>query len=499
MSVARNIFAVLTALYGFLVLHYLAFSGFDFTVLGAQVKLTELDKPLAIFTFAFFFYLLARPGYPVFRFLKSVAKDFTYPVISIMVAGFLLRLVYLSYTNFDVRAHDVVGHLQYVEYILANLSFPGRGACWQCYHPPLYYALTAWAYSVLKGIGVQNIYLWLQVFSILIYYVFLYYGIRIIKSFIADHFFIIVAVALLVFWPSGIIHSARIGNDVLFYALYAGGLFYLVRWYKEGVSRDLWVAAFVAALSILTKSNGIVLGGIVGMSVLLKLLLEGRKIVPVKLVAGAAGIILLGAILGFSGGIISGLKKEKGDWLVANSYQLPANIFVGNGPENYLYFDLKSFVSEPFTSPWVDGKGRQYFWNFLFKTSLLSENEINLKINRVAASLISVLFLVFLLSFIFHFFSLGRDKLRENAVLLFNIALPLIALILFRIKIPAACSNDFRYIFPVLISFIVLLTQSFMAARDRGRGGLEIGGYLATLAFLGSVIVFFVNPAVSQS
>jgi hypothetical protein len=38
--------------------------------------------------------------------------------------------------------------------------------------------------------------------------------------------------------------------------------------------------------------------------------------------------------------------------------------------ENYLWFDLRTFVTAAFTSAWDDDKGRQYFWNYLLKTSL---------------------------------------------------------------------------------------------------------------------------------
>ena len=266
-------------------------------------------------------------------------------------------------------------------------------------------------------------------------------------------------------------HSIRIGNDSLLYPLYAAGLYYLVKWSQESKARDLYTSSLLGVLAIFTKSNGVILIGVILLTALFKFFTSQRKAAIARYIAISLVILMAGMITAFYSPVKQSLDADGKDWLVGNSdelYSKHERILVGNEPGNFIYFDLAGYLRNPFTDPWDDTMGRQYFWNFLLKTSLFTENQINLKLNKITASVMSLIFLFFILLMIFGVSLMKKETLKQNAVLGINAFLLLAALVVLRAKIPAASSNDFRYILPVIISFDVFLVNAIIEFKRRG-------------------------------
>ena len=59
--------------------------------------------------------------------------------------------------------------------------------------------------------------------------------------------------------------------------------------------------------------------------------------------------------------------------VVGNAGGNDNSVLVRNNPGNFLFFDLRTFLTQPYTDPWHDELGRQFFWNYLAKTSLFGE------------------------------------------------------------------------------------------------------------------------------
>jgi len=110
----------------------------------------------------------------------------------------------------------------------------------------------------------------------------------------------------------------------------------------------------------------------------------------------------------------------------------------------------------------------------------------------------SVLLLVFIAYSIAYTLSMDRNRPGELNIILLNMALLLTAAILFRIKIPAATSNDFRYILPIMISLVVLVVKSVERLRAKGYTTLEYVGHASVWTFIFSSIVFLINPTISS-
>jgi hypothetical protein len=59
----------------------------------------------------------------------------------------------------------------------------------------------------------------------------------------------------------------------------------------------------------------------------------------------------------------------KQDYLfVGNEHRTNPALTLINRPIYFVGFDFPTFLTRPFTSPWEDAKGRQWFWNYLLKT-----------------------------------------------------------------------------------------------------------------------------------
>ncbi|HEX3043966.1 MAG TPA: hypothetical protein VHY08_04355, partial [Bacillota bacterium] len=223
--------------------------------------------------------------------------------ILILLAGFLIRITYFWVTPYNLRECDVDGHIQYIRYITDNGSLPGRHYGWETYQPPFYYITAALVYKAADFLGVQGayyLYRALQLYSLLLFMGFLLAALLIFQficsrlSSFQNHtklsdataespptkindWFISLMLGVLTFWPTAIVHSIRVGNDVMFYFLYSWGLYFLMKWYYESKNRYFYISFGLTTLGFITKSNAAVLYGLIGIVYLVKIWQE-RKI-----------------------------------------------------------------------------------------------------------------------------------------------------------------------------------------------------------------------------
>jgi len=364
----------------------------------------------------------------------------------ILCLGAALRVgLGLSLPKYDKYGHDVDGHVAYVHYIAENYSIPGVDDCWTCYHPPVYYTASLPAWKISEAVGVPGTSA-LQVESILLSFAFLLIGFAFLRQILSGSA-LTVSIALLALWPVIVLVGPRIGNDQMFYALHALCLWGGVKYLNSGKGKFLIVAAIATTLAYWTKTTGAVTMGVFVLFAVAGFIGNCRHLSATKseVVSWVIFAMLVAGILAY---------KLLGDSsLVGNASGLHSGLKVASEPGNYLYFDLQSFLMHPYTSPWHDEMGRQYFWNYTLKTSLFGEFRLlETAAGKVLASCISLSFLGMVVVAIRGFWK-TRLKAIHWILLLQGVAF-FAALAFLRNKIPYACSNDFRYILPVLLSFI---------------------------------------------
>jgi hypothetical protein len=437
-----------------------------------------------------------------------VALGLSRTVATTYLLGAAARLAYLTVTPNSVRGHDGDQHVEYVEYLLAHHALPPPSAGWSFYHPPLYYVGAALLWRTLTALGVGSrpmLLVALQVQSLAYQLGYLAFALLAGKRWldalpearlgpdprVRARLGVLFA-TLLCLWPSGIIHSVRIGNDDLFYLWFGGFLFFLTRWWLDGPRRDFNLAAGFAALGMLTKSNGLiafaVLGVLWGVHVARDPERSIRKAVKlawpaVVLFALPAGATLLRAIADKAGG-------EHHHLLVGNSDGLNGALAVGNGAANYLWLDLKMLLTQPYSTSWTDDAGRQYFANFMLKTSLLGDFQFDGKTLANLSIVLSFLFVPILACVAVGVAHQTRKDWLDALPLPLTVALGVGSLAALRISIPMACSNDFRYIWPLIMPALCLYVYGLARLRD-GRLGWARVGEIAGWAFAGTTLAFF--------
>lgn len=382
-------------------------------------------------------------------------------LIILILAAIALRIFYLSYTDYSLRTHDVDGHIDYINYISVNHSLPNADQCWQCYQPPAYYIMGSLVSRFFQFINL-NSHFGLQIFSLFLSFLFLIFSVKTAKEILPDNKLLLVATSIILFLPSGIIHSVRIGNDSLYYAFYALGFYYIIRWYQKENKKDFYLASIFSVLSVLTKSSGLILVSIFIFSLLYKFIKADERKIIFKNILIFAIILIMGFALAFYKPIINLRSNRSGDLFVGNIKSLNGALMVKNGLKNYLWFDRHTYFSDPFSYTWEDKGGRQYYWNFLLKTSQFGEFEFNAFKNvPILAKCLNIISLLtiffFLISLLLLFLKENLKNIKNcNFVLIFSIILSLTASIMMRIRLPYSSTGDFRYIFPIIVPFAIL-------------------------------------------
>ncbi|MGC8765839.1 MAG: ArnT family glycosyltransferase [Brevinematia bacterium] len=444
-------------------------------------------------------------------------------LISIFV---VVGIISASLTLFDQKTHDVYEHLKYIEFVADNLKIPHPEGGWAFYHPPLYYIISALVWKALpagdflsKNYNIEM----LQYFSLFIWLFYIIFAILshreliysllipersqfLKKGFIKSalkklnlnfkELLFLMSGTLFIFWPANILHSIRIGNDTLLYLFYSGSFFYILRYYKSKSLRDFLLSLFFAVIGMLTKTNAVILFALMGFSVIF--LWKNKNLNFKK--ASQKFLILVFAFLlcfplsyrTFTYRLFEKKSSSIKKLIVANSDSLNAELKVQNELFNYVWFDLKMFITEPFVNPADDKTGRQFFWNYLAKTSLFGEFGFPSVYKRNLAVLISILFLIMVTTTIVGTYYLSKREREILRMVTLNLILSLIFLIAFRMIIPTSCSNDFRYILPSLISFCGLFSISLYKLLAKGRKNLFLTGFFSAILFVICSILIYV-------
>ena len=402
------------------------------------------------------------------------------PAIIIFLAVVVRAIFFINvpYTNF---AYDIDGHVAYVQHVVENHSVPGTDDCWTCYHPPVYYVSAVPSYLLGEWLGLSGT-TGLQAYSLLLSILTVFLGMFFLRSFLSGKALNIASV-LWSFWPVMILVSPRIGNDQLFYMLHMLCMWGGVNYLKGGRGKYLIIAVIATALAMWTKATAMVTLGTLFVFVILGywVNLRRRRLTCSEWVSAGLLLLLVVAIV---------LQHLLGDSaLVGNSSGLAGRLKVGNEAFNYIFFDLKSFVVCPWTSAWNDGFGREYFWNYAFKTSLFGEFEMTR--NMVGRNLATVVSCTFLGLIVYAARCFWKTKLRMiHWFLLLQGAAFIAALMFLRMKHPYSCSNDFRYILPAIICFIPFVAQGITS--EGASIKWKVLGYGLVLAFVLCTAVLFI-------
>jgi hypothetical protein len=431
----------------------------------------------------------------VLLFLLSVAlilRKFKFKLIaiSIILLGISVRLVVFTHMGPMQSPYDIAEHLQYTQIIAEEKRIPEINEGWGTYQPPLYYIISAVVKNIADYYDTNLTNRFQQQFNLLLSFGCVIFGVALIINLFGNSIIAYLTALVPVLWPGFVIAGPRINNDCLFYF---GALFCMLfaqRYWRFNKNLDMLLATIGATIALMAKSNGFVILGVWVIIYILNVI-RSLKIGSLRILFASVFIIALSILFSNYRTIVNVFEGKKVA-LVGNASGLNGGLRVQNTIGNYLYFDLKDYLLFPYTSAWQDEGGRQYFWNYAIKSSMHLHKENRTWKYPIGNFLDTMLCIFALLIFVLALWGIIHVKGKDIPPLLFTISL-FAALIYLRVSYPYSCSNEFRYIFPVLFPLAYFSMRGAQILQD---SRLRKISYASMLAFAGLSVLFAIGQAI---
>ena len=366
--------------------------------------------------------------------------------VALLAVGALLRIVHAAYTDFDTLAYDWDGHIEYMQYIADHWMLPPGDEGWEFHQQPLYYIFGGAVLALARGLHAQDSFVAvMQFFSLLMtlgtlgacgWIAALLFPAGAKNAAVARGVFL----GLLATMPGAIMFASRINNDVPTYLFAALCVAFLLHWWKSG-SFDSWAgASIMLAMALLTKSSALPLLAPVGLAYLLRREPLRDKLRNGAVLGGLLAIVLGGTLLVRV--FIQGQEELVPVWVTSG-------LHVKNFPAAYYTFLPWEVLEHPFNHNWIDTHRRQFFWEYLLKSSFFGEWEF--EYFRVQALVLLTAAMLLVPAGLYGLLrSLRRRSVIDILMALF-LATSLAALATFRFLHPNSSNQELRYVIFVLI------------------------------------------------
>jgi hypothetical protein len=376
--------------------------------------------------------------------------------------------------------------LEYIQIVAEEKRLPQTAECWSCNHPPLYYIVSAVTKNVAGSYDSTLTNRILQQGQMLLSFVCVVLGMALLINLFGNRKMTYLVALVLTLWPHFVIASPRIGNDVPFYF---GALFCMLfaqRYWRLHKNSDILLASIGASIALAAKSTGFVILGAWAIIYIFNTL-RFFKINSLRVLFASVFIIVLSIVLSYHRPIADFIYKK--DVRLANTTTVNSGLKIKNTVGSYFSFDMQDYLLEPYTSTWVDKGGRQYFWNFVLKTSLFGEFSVwNSPAGHTIATLLNVLILFI---FVLALWGMIHVHSREFPPLLFLLSL-FASLIFIRAWYSLSCMSDIRYILPVVFPLVYFSGRGIQILEDSRLRKLS---YIVLLSFAGLSFLFIVGQA----
>ncbi len=435
-----------------------------------QPKFFKLSILFLIIIFILFFILFNLH-------LKSCLQSI---ILSFAMSYFIAFFMSIDYLQFG---HDVKAHIDYVNFILNNFSLPNPKDGWEYHQPPLYYLIGALFYKIFSSFTTNpKIY---QILSLVIFSYYLIFVAKILRIYIVEsdknRLLFYLALILTIFFGANMLRANGIGNDGLFYTMFAISLYYLSIWYKHLDNKNFIIFLIFSSLTLLSKSSALSLyaGAFV---VILFVSYTQRKLLLKKFILLISTFIVSFSI-GFYDNIDAHLKDKTIDIFMGSSIKsLHSGLKISNELENYISFDLSDF-SNPFNDAWRSGAGRDDLITFMIKS--LNFGEFKFQTSKLP-NFINLLTIIICLYALIGFLLLKKDDIKRYFPIISISIFMIISLISLRSKFPYSCHQDIRLILPITIFIALMAINSIKIATIQNR---VVVSSIGTLSIISLVIL----------
>ena len=337
---------------------------------GLDIGVSPVD-PLMLF------FMIALVGIVAWYALRIRSLSPKRPVfsslITLLIIGFVIRLLYVNATSYGVRTHDLDGHLDYIKFIRLHWHLPMASQGWEFHQAPLYYAFSAgWMalcarfFSFTETTLFQSLQAWSLLFSVLT----LSAALSVVRVLFSpkDRYGIALFGLFLCVFPGVVFFASRISNESLSLLLTVGLIALLLHWWHT--PRWRWIIGIGAlfALSFVTKVTVLLLLPAVLLTLFFRQATLRIRIYRVLLFC--AVVVMLA---GWYPALRLVVETNRTKTLSFGNDEMNHDLAVPRDAGHLLTFNPIAMARQPFNDPWSDGARRGYLLEYFFRSSLFGE------------------------------------------------------------------------------------------------------------------------------
>lgn len=366
---------------------------------------------------------------------------------AILVTSICLRICYTLFTDAGTRTYDVYrdkwGHLDYIKHLAQHFTLPPVNEC-QAYHPPVHHIIAALALDLSKLFAQKEFYRlkFIQFVMVVISSLTLLILYKLLKELNCSNVVILTGISFFAFHPTSIYFSSRINNDNTLLFFYTLAFFFLVKWLRNNTLKNIVYLALTASLALLTKFSGIILIPLIAFTFTIVLIRKRSEYIKYVKQYAVFGLIFLPLSMSYQ--IRNYILFNQGFGYVP---------YLGKGftPTfyNLIFIPLSDMLKHPFNNGGI--KGGDFFLEFFLKSSLFGEWSYP-GMEILAVPMLLLVMAVGLIIMINLLWINKESRKDYRVLLLLNLIIPVLLEMKLRTDLPTACSQDFRYAAPILVS-----------------------------------------------
>ena len=409
---------------------------------------------------------------------------------AIMAVSFALKFSYVLYTSCYTRQNDVGrfnterGHASYIEYLIENRHLPDfyPASRWQYYHPPLHHTVSAGWISICENVfgagynyareSLQMLMLFYSAACVIAVY-------KLLRHFGFSGKALCLPLMLFAFHPAFILSSGAINNDQLATLLIILTMLFTVRWSREATMKNIIPIAISIGFAMMTKLNAALIAPAVAVIFLWKLAKNIKTWKKLFVQFAVFGVIVFP--LGLWWSVRNYIRWGMDPTYVPNLGE--ETQYVGDDIIGRLFSFAPKQFKRVFENWLMDGHAYdEYNPNVaILKNSLFAEH---MSEDNFPKGTVFVPTLLFWVAMLLALFSVGimvyhlikkdtRLELHDKAFFAGYWAFLMYYFYLFCYLFPNTCTQNFRYIVPLLAVSAVQFAMLFDSKEEGGETKLR--------------------------